>query len=1637
MAGNDNSNPNKGINKRPFGEMPFKEKNLSGPCDSDTRIEILGAQDKGSVIDAVNSRMAGSKQGQGIGRVSIGGEENIFKSNIHTYASSGDYVCIGGASVNERIVEFWTDKNKVSDNSLDFVTINGSVVSYAQWLFNFTFHLQIDINENSIGGELYFADDKNIPCCLLIQDMIDNISTQKYFTQFNRSLYEVNAKVSNDQIIFTGLTDVGNGSGNPVGCYSYSHRYISNDGSQSAWSPYTPLIAFPNNYEFSTPVNSAFPYLKTEGTDSSPTIYGRYGATLKVRINNKFNYNFIQIAVISYNAGNGLGFSPPATIVYTAPISPQQFNIFTYIDCQANRNTNTAISAAEELSVTSSIASAKAIRYYANKLVLGNITYQSRIPSPATFLTSAHGNVAFPIIEDIGLGGHKIDLNHCYKKSLMNGEVYGWYAVYWDDNFQKSFAIGIPGFESFQMPNKRDKMSSLPDSTNNSTGVIKTVTTGVSTDYLDFTFEVVDNTSLIQKTPRSTDGTYTVVNNILNTTDKGQNIYVNSGSEAGYNPVKPVSPESNTIDDVRFTTSVWPDASGDVAYNPYLYAPRYNSLGLGITGLDTWPSWARSCSIVRSKPAGRVICQGFAFYNLEINTVDGGTNQINSKSLNSFVAHIPDIINGIVDASVIEDIMNNPSNYQIQLVSPLGFGTEEAGHEYYGASGGGNVNADYQLDTLLIARLEREDDASNKRVNVGEAATSVGYFQTVPNIGIVQYGCWRNNKAQAWNPSGTWNGDKTSSNIWNHGGNFLWDISSVVLDTKEEDGVANYIIELSSNLYSTSLPTLGTGSTHYFLDEGLDNSHRGVCDFHEPVYMFNIVRNSAVVPQQDLLPLLQTGAYIKFNSTIGIGNNTSNQYLQICGERTEDYTNGNNLYDNYIYINDNAGNIKPFIDITNKTGGQITSINGAISGHTQYSSDLSKQPAIFIFGTYTVDNLNNITLNTNVSVGFQIEVHYDNRFCIKVFGGDTFVGQVTAPIVQRSIPAGGKTSYLSNTSTPEDSCMLTNLPLPYNRYDHNPVVAIPFDITSSPPSLQNPSNSLQIGSIRQITAIYDCQCRFAVHLSYGRCYPNVGYIIRGLHWDTGKTSQAQGIYGDYDLDYPNEYNSRWIYGGFAIKQFPTNLDFGEMPNFDNYTSGSITFVENLKFPTRVIWSLTRPISIYNSPNLKSFNPFNIFDLSDQYGEIKRFYRETNRQFMDNLYAFCEQNICLMFTQKSQINDATGNALQITETGDGNFIVSQLWYGNPVYGALHRDYWMTLVETGESAMFANMNSVFIFANNNQVDIARDNNYFKRINDLLLSRNISNYTTINPSVGSTKVIYNKVCSVFDTGNKEYQISIQYDQIYFQLVTGVNNFQPFLKIDNIVYPVWNIYSNNPSAILNILTCPTGIYYIKAFEGVNPFQITDANGHNWGTFSTGDIIEVKYDSFQNQFNLRKIDNDNIYTRENFVFSVTLGNDPPTITGKPSLKGWNGIYDYKYDKLLCQRDIVYGSKQIILSTFPYTSTWQLDIANIINGAPISYQIYGVINPEVVKSVEFVRIRIGSNLKPNYVYFYDKDDILVSTSNIPSSLLKNYHQFENYIPKRVTARTRYQGTYLVFKVAYSSYSEFVLTFLSFDYKIIR
>jgi hypothetical protein len=229
----------------------------------------------------------------------IKGEQVLYNGN------STDYTCIGVVEVNYHVVEIWC-----RDNDSDVVfRIDGQIMLHDSdnlMGLSVSAPLQIHKNDSCNGGEFYFVDNTNPPYIYSVKDIIDNFNAHslKYFGDsiyggdFNPLLYQTTLTLPINTPVFVELISTGAGGGLPVGQYSYSIRYVDNDGNRTLFSPPTPLIPVVQN--FSTE-SIHYKGSKTYGGESDVASPTGYGVRIRFRVDNKVNYNYIEVGRTAWN----------------------------------------------------------------------------------------------------------------------------------------------------------------------------------------------------------------------------------------------------------------------------------------------------------------------------------------------------------------------------------------------------------------------------------------------------------------------------------------------------------------------------------------------------------------------------------------------------------------------------------------------------------------------------------------------------------------------------------------------------------------------------------------------------------------------------------------------------------------------------------------------------------------------------------------------------------------------------------------------------------------------------------------------------------------------------------------------------------------------------------------------------------------------------------------------------------------------------------------------------------------------------------------------------------------------------------------------------------------------------------------
>lgn len=1673
---NNPANPN----KSPFSH-PQDTRLFFGGADTDISREILGTEKEGGkYIDATNMRVddftsgnIGGGIGKGVKRIK--GEEVLYTNN------QNPYICIGSFNVGNTIVEFWAPENPADGG---IITVDGQVMCKSvNFALTQDHPLQGDTNDTALGGEVYITDFNLEPMYFSIKDLVLNynngVPTTKYFADFNIANYVINFVFPTDNIVYDDkpLNFIGSGGGLPVGQYAYAYSFIDSTGNQTNWSVQTPLIYVPQNLEA---VNSQSPWinLKTIGNDPNQATPTSYGVSMRFRVNNFNNYSFVQIMRIPYNGGQAIGYSPTPLIVKTIPVI-SGIQIVTYVDCVNNQDQTIVNATLSSYQLLSQIARAKAIRYFYNKILLGNIEYLDRdISNGITFLNSANNNAIVPILKSLGPSGYKDPINHAYRRGYMHGEQYGYYLVAWDSNYSRSLAIPIKnnGTLGVQMPNKRDPLATTygGDSLTYSPNYSWQASTR---GQVEKTFEVVDYKLGIRR-PNNGGGSQQNGNadqsnkqgcNILNSkasgaTRKGSSV---PAQDVGYRPFYPVNPADTNESNVWYTPV--DSVAGDdcnathlhgINFDPTIFNPNINALGVSLIGLNTWPDWVTAFSVVRTEKAGKIVAQGMGFWQMQdTNTwVNAGQKGTGKKSQTKLAVHFPDVENGVVSSAVMDDIKNNPTNYQIQIVEPLGFSSEvfharsnTSNNTVIDALAIPGFHADCQVDMVVHAKCQCElinDTGASSgvtgtvRVNEGEDASQIGIQDGAQSDSwYVGFGVWRNQGSQP----------NIGGGPFSQNGNHLFGIKSVAIffgpadqnqtaTIPNEEGVQNYVFELvNADGSPVSLYTQTGGN--YNTAQSFDDS--GTRNFTEPVYIINIVRVGTSIQDLNFASLLPTGNFVKITANIGFYSGAGNTF-QLCGERTVDCgklptDTVPGTTDRYIWI-EPAGDVTVFrwINVSYVSAPNLVLIKADIlNGTTIYNG-------LRLYGIYTCDITTNFDVvfsdsNYLPPIGASILVKYDNRFPVEVYGGDTFVGQSCFPLVHRSNKTDNGNGDINGFGTQ----FRWNRAMPYLWYNLKENYYI---IRNTPASLlptvqdgegalgvKHPllygSNSVGVGAIRQMLILYFCQSYTHTPLSYEACYPLVNYIMRPQEWNSGKDELGNLIFSQYATDYPGEIK-RWQMGGFRFQQFSNplilNLDYSKENVDDPYDFVSQNFYsKNTYFPNRVAWSDTRPIETVLAPNLKTFVPTNVFDTSDNRGQIQKLHSFRHRLYGENAYALCELDFCTLICNKSLITSAAGDFLTATKPSFGAaFIQEQVWVNELKKAGLPDNFWMTFADNGQEAWYANYNGVFNMTEKGYgttIEPITEGYYYQLYKSICQRVQKSGQTSLVQSLGG----------MYNTKQKEYWLYFN-TSIPTYLLTQSNQYT--IPISQVAHatstPHYNIVKASPNASVQ-LSAPNEYtqILIKIFdttgEGINIFGAT---GVLLVTAQADQWIVITYNPYSvtgNGWSYKLVDKDLNEYKDTFVFAYS--NDEKS-------KKWLGVFDYQFDKLLSFNGQIYGSRY----SAGQISTWNLDTGYRINDAVINGRVYQVFNPQLQQSYIYSRFRINSNIKPENIKIYRPDDISVNLGVVTSAQMKDYDAFENLLTRLSDTNVKPEGTNLVVQVqTLNPDEEFFLNSISFEYNKVR
>jgi len=1614
---------------------PWQTRAFHQGANKDTEDEFIGVQE-GEYIDARNAR-PGDMGGDQASLKKISGEVLEF-SNVNNACNAtsstpltGDYICMYAIEVNDKTVSFWADKN---DTEPSLVRIDGKIVLKSSGFpIKTSAPLQISKNESCVGGEVYITDFSAAPMIFNINDMLLNSNvgvgsscTEKYFADFDIRKYTANLEIPPDHPQFTTLVDLGGGGGVALGSYQYSIRFVDSVGNRTQFSVSTPQIPV---YRSGVPgvggANSnEYPSTKTFTAPPEPGTPTNFGIAIKFRVTNILAFDSIEIERIRHVDGSPIGSDAERVLVYRVEIADNEIDVITFIDGATRTATDLSgatrgvtlpddpVTIQTQLNVMSSIETAKSNRYYKQRLVLMNIKFASRDLSKTSLtFKQTLGDELFPVMENMGKNGHNDAFHHAYHKSYMDSEKFTFGVVGFDNRGDQSFVEPVPQGDNFQVPHRRDvasATSALFSYRGMSAAALVNGTTGNS-------FEVFDLNDAIKKDKQCSLGAGSF-KNILDSGSKSRSKITEdgcadpgfggtvTGSEIGYQPYSPTDQFDTDVagHGYRVNVEVEIQNNAPVPYNPKAFGPNYYARGIALSGVENLPDWMQSFSVVRSEGAKRVVAQGLGFYSIneaDLNFIGQASGA--NKEKNKFWFYSPDLDDGLsLDPTIADAIEANPGSYEIELVSPLGTFSE-----VYNGDIDPITRRDQLVDMITYPRILRDEDGANAKINPSEQ-TAIG-IDGGDGFRYIAYGKWRNQDSQT---SSKFPGNKASATSKVE----AYPLTDFTPKTEGRGIYYELEVDPSNSFYNNQF----NGGSKQF-------NNQDVRDWHEPMYIVNIVQTGKTVANSNINEFIETGHYQKVNAIIGQGEGTGvDQIFELVDERWEDCISALDAShtlasdDRLVFVEDATLSERAWLNVTFKSAGEITTILTDL----QTTGVHITTGGINIYGVYTHTNSNDREFNlifaqfdTNFDAKFFrpetaafIRVKYNPDVPIRFFGGDSFIGEsIFAPIDGES-----------NENSDIIKGFQLNTGFPYFTYNINHRHYV-VKRTTGIDKIQD-RRDIKLVTLRQMCAMFTCESRLPLHLFFNNpsfpgsfsnalFFPMVNYIMRPHQWKTDKTPSQQNIFSDYETDYPDEM-SIWGRGGFRF--IPNgNIDYSKPPLTKLLLSTpTFGFNEENEFCTRVIWSLERGVNVVDSPGVKTFPVLNARDISDDSGEIKFAWDADGGKTGSNLYAFTDSGICLLLTDKLTLSQKSGDELALIGTDDPAFIQEEKWLSRTI--GMNDEMWRGVAEWDNTIYFPNKTSIYSFENNVLKDILRLK-YHSRV----YPEHLRNFL---PGFDQT------LTGVYDEHHNEYWIQFG-DLPINRILQG--------QAVNIGFT-----PNKTGEIIKVLMQPAGLDVIlqpvqtptaeKFFLCADPasFSFTvkcaqQAGDTTFDTLQPGECLEFTLiqpvpDATQCQYTARKVELNT--TGALFAFNELT-------------QHWNGEYDYRFDQYMSFQNQMFGFRDL--------EAYELNEGLVISGSPIVFQADQVANPEQMWGKEFIRFRAASNVKPTRVEFRDELGQAVQAELDPSQgalYLKDYDGFEQYIPRRLAGdRNRMQGRVLIYRIIHDASEEFKIADSAIQYKKLK
>lgn len=1212
----------------------WDKKTYYAGADPDRDPRVIGDinNSEGSYYDAYNFR-----QGEGENETSlipIGGE-----GDFDDRSPDPNFRNIGAFSCNGKLVEFWAHITSASGTiggaqEPPYITIDGTKVAESFDLgFTADHPLQGDVNESCIGGEVYVTDNNVEPKIFNLKDLEDSLGTPKYFSGYDPSFSSINLPKPADIPVFIGLEELQGSSGLPVGSYRYSMRYVDDQGDRTNWTPFTPLIEVPRRRGSSGDIH---PHSRTMGSLPDSNFNTNFSIRIRFRVTNLFDYDSIEIKREAWNSGSGVDFKPQQIIVHRVEVDDQEISVRNFVD-QRDSNTNEVVPDDEDVQENTLVQRSKAVRYYNRRLHLMNVQTIDKEVEGVEADDFSPGVEVIPKMEKLGKEGYKSPWNRAYRGRYMSGEKHSFAVTLFDSIGGRSFAKKI--VDNYQMPNRRDELSSDSQLYSYNTDGVDAVTTDLN---VGKTFEVFDLEDATAKddlcsfysvygdpgggfSARKAKSRFGGAPGGVEDYCTGQYPSHTDDNPAGvavteYRPLTPTPTDGSTEGHRYIINPEVYDGDNWVDYRPEGFGPNYYVQGIAMKGMSGLPNWAQAFSISRSEEAGRVVAQGLGYYSLRDSASGGPVNMLQKDQYN-ILAHFPDILDGKVSEDVLDDIKDNPGNYKLQFVSPLGFFTEVFNFQERTFEAN-----DRLIDMISYSNVIR-DDKGNPKINPGD-----DWGKSSGSKMYVDYGKWRNPQK---NVSLFDSGDK---------GNNLFTMTQFERVEIVQGGSPSitqpeaFFITLNEKIYNR---------IHFGGQTSRDYNDDGNKRFHEPWYIVNIVRDNANVDEEEVDGYKETGHYQKIESIIGESDGSSGQSFILVDERWEDCipalhsSHPLSSENRYVYVEAVNDIKRAWVNVTFKTNSERSSIQNDINNNGFWVAPDGTQ----VYGMYEHTNNNNKEFSVDFVHGSpdneaRIYVLYDSRIPLSVYGGRAVTYEEVAPIFDVPVIAGGGSLQDKeyNAGFPYHGIRLNPRYYQYNGQSGNQI---------------QKANECKLGSVRQHMALYLCETLSPGHLEYihrpsdDYFFPAVNYQMKSHRGDTD-------YFSGYDIDYGSAPYG--VTGGFHYKE-KRNNDHAIVLGNEYLGAPEIGFETENDFCSLVIWSLPRAINTQDSPGLRTFPALNKYFVSDDQGEIKRAYDQMTDKGR-NLFALTERGVVMLLTNKSVLSGI--NSDEIAYISNENYISDEYW-----------------------------------------------------------------------------------------------------------------------------------------------------------------------------------------------------------------------------------------------------------------------------------------------------------------------------------------------------------------------------------------